>query len=143
MEIILERGNSAEIFPPSCGGVGLHLFLIWDLCCGWLANFLPLFFFSMGGATQRVDRHSVQTVPISVRGDGEFQPVCYIHPYQFLRVLLHWEIVTYGCHLTKSITAEITGMTATMRAIEASLCHHHQRPIYWSSNTIAINYPRI
>lgn len=79
MEIILERGNSAEIFPPSCGGVGLHLFLIWDLCCGWLANFLPLFFFFHGW------RHTASGSPLSPNG-AYFSPrgrrisTCLLHP---------------------------------------------------------------
>jgi len=39
MKITLERGDSAEVFSPSGGDIGSHLLLIWDSCCGWLANF--------------------------------------------------------------------------------------------------------
>lgn len=34
MEMILEGSNSAEAFPPLCGGIGLHLALVGVAGCG-------------------------------------------------------------------------------------------------------------
>lgn len=44
MKVTLEGSNSAEIFSPSNGDIGLRLLSLWEMVMGWCVNFFFVFF---------------------------------------------------------------------------------------------------